>query len=515
MPSRVITEKKIKDKINRALQEGFTLKQVKKELESRGWPEQKISKFIFSIKEKKLTDLPIKIIEKEKITKPEKLDFKKEHQIKIPKEILKPKVENLKETQKFDINLKIEKPIIPKSIEKELDKAHPTITLEPKKKIKITPLEIEENLPEIRPEEHLAPLEKKYSEPPQVEKIREEVKSLEQQIEVPPIQISNETQKEVKLCRKQIQKIRNEVSKIVVGQEKVVDNLLKALLANGHILMEGVPGIAKTLLIRALSIAIGCAFKRIQFTVDLLPTDIVGFVSYDQKKGFYTVKGPIFTNFIIADEINRATPKTQSALLEAMQERQVTIGKTTFGLPSPFFVMANKNPIESSGVYPLPEAQRDRFLLKVFVKYPTIEEERLILKQNISIKNFEDFDIKPILSPSRINKMQEVTKKVYLAPEIEKYIVRITNATRFPKKYNLEFGKYIEYGASPRASIGMFIASKADAILNGKSYVSPQNVKNVAHAVLRHRIILNYEAMAEKVQEDKIISEILSKIPVP
>jgi len=315
--------------------------------------------------------------------------------------------------------------------------------------------------------------------------------------------------------QKDLVEIKKEIGKVVVGQENVVEGCLRAILANGHLLIEGVPGIAKTLLIRALAASSGCKFNRIQFTVDLLPTDIVGITTYDKARGFYTLKGPIFSNFVIADEINRAPPKTQSALLEAMQEKQVTIGKETFSLELPFFVMANNNPIESGGTYPLPEAQVDRFLLKLNMGYPSVDEEKGILQTNISLNKFEDFKIMPIISPKKIIEMQKATKQIHLSEAIEKYIVKIIDATRNPEKYKIKTGKYLEYGCSPRASIGLFIVSKADALLNGKTFVTPQNIKNIAHEVMRHRLILNYEGQAEGVKPDDIISEILSRVPVP
>jgi len=320
---------------------------------------------------------------------------------------------------------------------------------------------------------------------------------------------------EIKKCEKDIRSIREEVSKVVVGQHNIINSCIKALICHGHVLLEGVPGIAKTLLIRALASVSGCKFKRIQFTVDLLPTDIVGITAYDRARGFYTVKGPIFSNFILADEINRAPPKTQSALLESMQEHQVTIGKETFKLEEPFLVVATQNPIESAGVYTLPEAQVDRFLFKLNVGYPNIEEEQQILKKNITLNNFEAFGLKPVLDPGRLTQMQEITKKIFLDERIERYVVRIIDATRNPDKYKLKLGKYVEYGASPRASIALFIGSKAEAMINGDKFVTPQDVKNTAHEVLRHRIILNYEGQAESIKPDDVITEILSKIPVP
>ncbi len=310
-------------------------------------------------------------------------------------------------------------------------------------------------------------------------------------------------------------KIRKEIAKIVVGQENVVTALTVGLLANGHLLVEGIPGIAKTLLLRTLAQTTGGKFSRIQFTVDLLPTDITGLTAYDPNRGFFIVKGPIFGNFVLADEINRAPPKSQSALLEAMQEKQVTIGKETFLLELPFFVMATQNPIETSGVYPLPEAQIDRFLFKIYMGFPSKEEERKIIRQNITLKQFEDYKIQPIINPNVLVEMQETVKKIYLSEEIEKYIINIVDATRNPRDYNIELGKYIEYGASPRASIGLFIASKANALVQGKNFVTPQHVKEVAYLVLRHRILLNYEGKADNIRTDKIISEILAKVPVP
>lgn len=321
--------------------------------------------------------------------------------------------------------------------------------------------------------------------------------------------------KKIKKCYSTLNKIKKEIAKVVVGQEVIINGLLKGVLANGHILVEGVPGIAKTLVIRTLSKICGCKFSRIQFTVDLLPTDITGITVYDEKKGFYTVKGPIFGNFILADEINRAPAKTQSALIEAMQERQVTIGKKTYKLDDPFFVLATQNPIEDTGTYALPVAQIDRFLLKLNVEYPNPQEEEKIIIQNINLKRFEDFDIKAIVNQKKIIDMQNLVKKIYLKEDIKNYIVKIVEATRKPKKYDITLGKYIEWGASPRASINMFIASKTEALLNNKYFITPQNIKDTAHDVLRHRILLNYEGQAEGIKTEHIIDEILSKIPVP
>jgi MoxR-like ATPase len=315
--------------------------------------------------------------------------------------------------------------------------------------------------------------------------------------------------------RAKLDLVKKEIAKLIVGQHDVVSGLFLGLLCNGHTLVEGVPGIAKTLLIRAVAKATGCDFKRIQFTVDLLPTDITGITAYNKDKGFYVVKGPVFTNFILADEINRAPPKTQSALLEAMGERQVTIGKETFLLPSPFFVMATQNPIESAGTYSLPEAQIDRFLLKLYMDYPTSEEEIKILRKNINLYKFDDFAIRAAISPQDIIRMQEDTKKIYMSQKVEQYCVSLVDATRRPKKYGLKLGKYIEIGSSPRASIGLFIVSKANALLHGKNFVIPDFVKEIAMPVMRHRIILNYEGMAEGIKTDDIVKEILEKVSIP
>lgn len=306
--------------------------------------------------------------------------------------------------------------------------------------------------------------------------------------------------------------LKKEIGKAFFGQEHVVNSLLRALLCDGHVLLEGVPGIAKTLVIKALAEVSGCSSKRIQFTVDLLPTDILGLTSYTPEKGFEIVKGPIFANFIIADEINRSPPKTQSALIEAMQEKQVTIGKTTFPLPKPFFVMANQNPLENEGVYTLPEAQVDRFLFKIVFSYPSYQDESNIMENNTTFKKFEEIKLNPIVSPEKIEELQKVTHKVYLDEKIKKYIVDIVTKTRVK---DFELGKYLELGASPRASIGLFIAAKAEALMQGRNYVIPRDVKVVAYDVLRHRLILSFRSRAENVDADKIIGEILRVVPVP
>ncbi|MFH1332548.1 MAG: MoxR family ATPase [archaeon] len=312
-----------------------------------------------------------------------------------------------------------------------------------------------------------------------------------------------------------LKKIKKEISKIVVGQEEVIDGLLRAILADGHVLVEGVPGIAKTLLVRTMAVVTGCSFKRIQFTVDLLPTDITGITAYHEKKGFYIVKGPIFANYIIADEINRAPPKTQSALLEAMQEKQATIGKETYPIPIPFFVMANNNPIEQAGVYPLPEAQIDRFLFKLKMGYPDEKQSKEIIEKNITLKRFDDYKLKAVTNPKEILKMQAYTRSIKHSDKIKDYICKIVIATRNPKKYGINLGKYIEWGASPRANIGLFIAAKADAVMKGNKYITPSNIKNIAYDVLRHRILLNYRGRAEGINTDDVIKEVLAKVPLP
>lgn len=321
----------------------------------------------------------------------------------------------------------------------------------------------------------------------------------------------NDVSKEIVDIAEILLKTKIEMAKVVVGQDKVINAFLCALLCDGHVLLEGVPGIAKTLIVRALAEASGCVAKRIQFTVDLLPSDIVGITTYTPQKGFETIKGPIFANFIIADEINRSPPKTQSALIEAMQEKQVTIGKETFKLTPPFFVMANNNPLESSGVYDLPEAQVDRFLFKLLIKYPKSEEEKSIMENNINLKKFEDFDVKSVLSPKKIIEMQGIVKKIHTDNKVKNYILKIVEKTRTKDFPN---GKYVEWGGSPRASIGLFIASKAWALLDGRDYVTPKDVRDIAHYVLRHRIILNYRAKAEQIDSDDIVDEILKLVNV-
>lgn len=300
----------------------------------------------------------------------------------------------------------------------------------------------------------------------------------------------------------------------IVGQKHLIDSLLIALLSNGHVLLEGVPGLAKTLAIKTLSQIVDAKYSRIQFTPDLLPADVIGTMVYSaQKEQFQVKRGPVFANFVLADEINRAPAKVQSALLEAMQERQVTIGSKTFPLDDPFLVMATQNPIEQEGTYPLPEAQVDRFLLKVIIGYPTKEEEKVIIRQNISREYKE---VKPLLKPEEIIEAQKVVEQIYLDEKIERYIVDIVFATRFPADYNLsDLVDIISFGASPRASISLAKASRAYAFLRGRGYVIPEDVRAVCHDVLRHRIGLTYEAEANNISADEVVSDILDQVEVP
>ena len=304
------------------------------------------------------------------------------------------------------------------------------------------------------------------------------------------------------------------MDQIIVGQKHLVESLLIGLLSDGHVLLEGVPGLAKTLAIKTLASLTDAKYSRIQFTPDLLPADVIGTMVYSQKdESFKVQRGPIFANFVLADEINRAPAKVQSALLEAMQERQVTIGKETFMLPEPFLVLATQNPIEQEGTYPLPEAQVDRFMLKVVIDYPKLEEEKLIIRQNI---NGEKFNVKPILRADEIIEARKVVRQVYLDEKIERYIVDIVFATRFPEKYDLkELKDMIGFGGSPRASINLALAARTYAFIKRRGYVIPEDVRAVAHDVLRHRIGLTYEAEANNMTSDEIISKILNKVEVP
>lgn len=305
------------------------------------------------------------------------------------------------------------------------------------------------------------------------------------------------------------------MDKVIIGQKHLVESLLIGLLADGHILLEGVPGLAKTLAIKSLASLIDAKYSRIQFTPDLLPADVVGTMIYSQKtEEFFVKHGPVFSNFVLADEINRAPAKVQSALLEAMQERQVTIGEKTYKLPSPFLVMATQNPIEQEGTYPLPEAQVDRFMLKVVINYPKKEEEKLILRGNLA-SNYGS-NLTPVMKADEIISAREVVRDVYLDEKIEKYIVDIVFATRFPEENGLNSLKgMIGFGASPRASISLALASRAYAFIKRRGYVIPEDIRAVCHDVLRHRIGLTYEAEANNTTSEEIISEILNKIEVP
>jgi MoxR-like ATPase len=309
--------------------------------------------------------------------------------------------------------------------------------------------------------------------------------------------------------------VKLEMDKVIVGQKSMVDRLLIGLLSDGHILLEGVPGLAKTLSIKTLADTVHGQFSRIQFTPDLLPADVIGTMIYSQKKDEFSVKkGPMFANFVLADEINRAPAKVQSALLEAMQERQVTIGEKTFALPKPFLVLATQNPVEQEGTYPLPEAQVDRFMLKVVLDYPKKEEEKLIIRQNVNKADMPKANA--ILKPEEIIRAKEVVRKVYMDEKIENYIIDIVFATRNPKDYGLnQFEQLIDFGASPRASINLAKAAKAYAFIKRRGYVIPEDVRAICKDVMRHRIGLTYEAEAENITTEDIVTEILNKVEVP
>ncbi len=311
-----------------------------------------------------------------------------------------------------------------------------------------------------------------------------------------------------------VRRLFGEMDKVIVGQRYMLERMLIGMLANGNILLEGVPGLAKTLAVTVLSRAIKADFKRIQFTPDLLPADLIGTQIYRQSDGdFQTRKGPIFANIILADEINRAPAKVQSALLEAMQEHQVTIAQETFALPSPFLVLATQNPIEQEGTYPLPEAQLDRFMLKLKIDYPSKEDERIILDRMSEID--KKFDIQPVITPEEILEVRAVVNEIYIDEKIKDYIVDIVHATREPAKYGLQIAELISYGASPRATIFLALAAKANAFIQGRGYVTPQDIKSIGMDVLRHRVIVSYEAEAEEKTSEDIIKQIFDNIEVP
>ena len=307
--------------------------------------------------------------------------------------------------------------------------------------------------------------------------------------------------------------LRQEVNKVLVGQEKLMDRMLIALITSGHILLEGVPGLAKTTAVQTLARALGLAFHRISFTPDLLPADVIGTMIYNPKDGTFSPrKGPVFTNLLLADEINRAPAKVQSALLEAMQERRVTFGDTTYDLPLPFMVMATQNPIEQEGTYPLPEAQVDRFMLKCRITHPSRDDERRIM--NRFTRN-QEIEIDTVMTMDQIQALRSVLDQVYCDEKVGDYILDIVFATRDPAEFKLNIAHQIEYGASPRATLYLNLAARANAMLNGRAYATPQDVKEIAHDVLRHRIILTYEAEAEEVTSEDIITTLLNEIPVP
>lgn len=308
--------------------------------------------------------------------------------------------------------------------------------------------------------------------------------------------------------------LKAEIGRVIVGQTYLVDRLIIGLLANGHLLVEGVPGLAKTLTVKTLASAVNAKFQRIQFTPDLLPADLVGTQVYNPKDAsFFIRKGPVFANIILADEINRAPAKVQSALLEAMQEHQVTIGQETFSLPNPFLVLATQNPIEQEGTYPLPEAQVDRFMLKLVVTYPTREEERRIM--DAMAMTDVNTVIRTVVEPDAILRARKVVDEIYVDDKIKDYILNIVFATRDPASYKLDIGPYIRYGASPRATLNLTLAARAHAFLQGRGYVTPQDVKSIAPDVLRHRVIVSYEAEAEDLRPDDVVGRVLNSLPVP
>jgi MoxR-like ATPase len=320
---------------------------------------------------------------------------------------------------------------------------------------------------------------------------------------------------QLKQAHQAIQQVRLKVSQVLVGQRNMVDALLIGILTRGHILLEGAPGLAKTLAIRALSKVLELPFQRVQFTPDLLPSDLVGTEIYSPKTGDFTTRqGPIFTNILLADEINRAPPKVQSALLEAMAERQVTIGNDTFELPNPFLVLATQNPLEQEGTYPLPEAQADRFMLKVIVGYPTIEEERKILLGSAT-RDSALKTLQPILSREGLVKIQQIVSNIHIEDMLCDYIIQIVRATRDARSFGIPVSRYIQFGASPRASLSMQAAAKAHAFLQGRNFVMPDDIKEVAPSILRHRILLTYEAEAENISSAFIIEQILQHIRTP
>ena len=328
---------------------------------------------------------------------------------------------------------------------------------------------------------------------------------------MPGIEVINERVREQSRF---LSELKTEIGKVIVGQDYLIDRLIIGLLSNGHVLLEGVPGLAKTLTVKTLASALKTSFQRIQFTPDLLPADLIGTLIYNPKESdFFIRKGPVFANMILADEINRAPAKVQSALLEAMQEHQVTIGDQTFHLPEPFLVMATENPIEQEGTYPLPEAQVDRFMLKLKIDYPSIEEERRILDRMAHTQT--DIQVNAVIDPADLLRARGMVDEIYTDDKIKDYILSIVFATRDPEKYGLKIKEYLRYGASPRATIALTVGARAHAFLQGRGYVTPQDVKSIAPDILRHRIIVSYEAEADELTSDDLIRQILSEIPVP
>jgi len=327
------------------------------------------------------------------------------------------------------------------------------------------------------------------------------------------VQEKLDIEEDVKVAQEHIERLRSEIAKAIIGQKALIDRLILAILCGGHVLLEGVPGIAKTLAVNTLAKALSLDFKRIQFTPDLLPSDLIGTSVYRPKEGTFSVeKGPVFTNIVLADEINRAPPKVQSALLEVMQERQVSIGGETFKTKEPYFVLGTQNPIEQEGTYPLPEAETDRFMMKILISYPTAEEEKeIVLRYGTQSAP----KITPQMGAEEVSMLQGLVKKVYIDDKILNYIISIVTATRDPKKSKVEIDGLLEYGASPRASLWLASCSRAHALLNGRSYVTPFDVKAVGADILRHRLVLSYEAEAQEVTPDDIISRIFNQIPVP
>jgi MoxR-like ATPase len=312
-----------------------------------------------------------------------------------------------------------------------------------------------------------------------------------------------------------VQMLEAEVQKGIVGQEDVIRKVMLTVIADGNVLLEGVPGLGKSLLVETLGRAVGGAsFNRLQFTPDLLPADIVGIEAYNEDKGFYTEKGPIFANFILADEINRAPPKVQSAMLEAMQENKVTIGDEDYDLPKPFFTIATQNPVEQGGTYPLPEAQVDRFMFKIFMDYPEKDNEAKIIDINADVLDMDDFGIERVISCEEVKEIQEFSQHIKVSKEVKRYIVDLVDATRNPEDYDLEYGKFIDFGCSPRASINLALAARANALSEKRHYVKPSDVRNVITEVFQHRILLNYEGEARDIGKDEIIESIVDRVPV-